>query len=305
MLTIYSTFRLLSLFALIHAMSGCSWTPRVETPIYEGPQGSVSLITVSEESFEGDHPVTLQTDTIAHVLRGLQVRRSKRLLQKIFSGEANAQQVFTEDQIALLTPPLQKAFSQVTPEEHITFHTQSNHEAGFRSIKGTMYVHDGDLHVTLTFVGQGPHTATKSTGKGALTDQESRGKPSVVFSPKEALRTEKESHWLLGGTEKNRIVINVPLLASLHRQQATPARQTEQERSRPLPASTPNFENTIPKKTDSETSTSSMPRPKPSAPTPGNTGTQALMEEIKALRKELAEQKKAIERLNQEEVRPH
>jgi hypothetical protein len=193
-------------------MSGCSWTPRVETSIYEGQQVSVSLITVSDESFEADHPVTLQTDTIEHILRGLQIRRSNRFLQKILSGEATPQRVFTKEQIALLTPPLQKVFGHVTPEEHITFHTQGNHKAGIRSTKGTMYVHGDDLYVSLTFLGQGSHTTTKAAGKGSLTDQEARGKPHVMFSPKEALRTEKQSHWLQGLGEKNHVVINVPLL---------------------------------------------------------------------------------------------
>lgn len=300
MLTFQTTFRLLSLCALVYLMNGCSWTPRVETSIYAGPQVSVSLITVSEESFEADHPVTLQVDTLAHILRGLQIRQRNRFLQKIFSGEATSQRVFTEEQIDLLTPPLQNAFSQVTPEEHITFHTQGNHKAGIRSTKGTMYVQGDDLYVFLTFLGQGSHTTTKAAGKGALTDQEGRGKPHVLFSPKEALRTEKQSHWLQGLGKKNYVVVNVPLLASLHRQHPAHTRSTEGEKSQSISTSDPKFENTMSKGTGEATRIISTPPP--SAQTPENTDTQTLIEEIKTLRKELAEQKKAIEQLKQEEA---
>jgi len=281
-------------------MSGCTWTPRVETSIYEGPQVSVSLITVSEETFEADHPVTLQVDTLTHILRGLKIRRSSRFLQKIFSGEVTPQRVFTEEQIALLTPPLQNAFSQVTPEEHITFHTQGNHNEGIRSTKGTMYVQGDNLYVSLTFLGQGSHTTTKAAGKGGLTDQGTRGKLHVMFSPKEALRTEKQSHWLQGLGEKNCVVINVPLLASLHRQHHGQTRSTEREQSKPLSTSAPDVENIMSKETDEATRIISTPQP--SAPAAQNTDTQTLIEEIKTLRKELAEQKKAIEQLKQEEA---
>jgi|GEM_PF-1519407 len=292
--------QVLSLCALVYLMSGCSWTPRVETSIYEGPQVSVSLITVSDESFEADHPVTLQTDTLAHVLRGLQIRRSKRLLQKIFSGEAIPQRVLTEEQIAILAPQLQKAFSHVTPEEHVIFQTTGTHETGIRAIKGIMYVHGDDLYVTLNLETHSSHTSTKSAGKGLRADQEGSRLPVVVFSPKEALRAMKQPHGLLGGEKTNHIVINVPLLASFHRQNPTNALQTEQERSKTLPALPPNFESTIYKETDKGADTSSTAHSPTSARTPKNTDTQTLIEEIKTLRKELAEQKKAIEQLTHE-----
>ncbi len=296
--------QVLSLCTLIYLMSGCSWTPRVETSIYAGPQGSVSLTTVSEESFEADHPVTLQINTLSHILRGLQIRRSNRFLQKIFSGEATPQRVLAEEQIAILAPQLQKAFSQVTPEEHVIFQTTGTHETGIRAIKGIMYVLGDDLYVTLNFEAHSSHTSTKSAGKGLRPGQEGSGLPVVVFSPKEALRAVKQPHGILGGKKANHIVINVPLLASLHRQNPTNALQTEQEGPKPLPASSPNFESTINKETDKAADISSTPHSPTSARTPKNLDTQTLMEEIKALRKELTEQKKAIEQLKQEDGKP-
>lgn len=291
-----STLHLLYFLILICLMSNCSWTPRVETSIYEGPQGSISLITVSEESFEANHPVTLQTDTIAHILRGLQIREGNRLLQKIFSGEAHHQQVFTEEQIEILTPPLQKAFSQVTPEEHITIQTPDNREIGIHSLKGTMYVQGDDLYVTLKFGTHSSHDSTKSTVKGVRPNREGRGMPVVAFSPQEALRKDKPSHWFLGGEKKNHLVINVPLLASLHRQHPTTAVEPQREKSVSVPTSSKKTEQTKPKDTDSPGTSSQT---QTSSQTSETSDTQRLLEEIKSLRKELADQKEAIEQLKQ------
>lgn len=300
MLMYQTIFRIVSLGILLQMISGCSWTPTVETSIHEGPHGTVSLITSSEESFKGNHPVTLQVETIAQVLRGLQVQRSKRLIQKIFSGEATAKPIFNEEQINYFTTPLQTAFSQVTAEEHITFQTHANPGTGVRAVKGSMYVLADDLYVTLAFLGQGPHTATKSTGKGALNDQEGRGKPQIAFSPVEVLQKKEKSHWLLGGTENNFIVINLTLLASL-KQQGTPILQIEAEDSPPTSTAIPILKNTIPSNGDDGTSKELLPQSQPPRLIPQNTDSKKLVEEIKELRKELAEQRKAIERLNKKE----
>lgn len=300
MLSLRQTYRLLGIYSLITVMSGCSWTPQVETSIYDSRQVSVSLITVSEESFEADHPVTLQTNTIAHVLNGLRLRHNTRLLQKLFSSDNASQPVFTEEQAKILAPQLQKAFSQVTPEEHLAFQTQGNQSLNVRPIHGTMYVKSGDLYVSLTFTSPGAHAATKTAGRSVRPDQEGNGRPVVSFTPKEALRGEKNPHWLFGGEEKNHVVINVPQLALLHRQSSAPANQDKQE-----PAA-------IPQISDPKIEEEKTPRPtdtlpanlQPQAPTarqaPTNSETQMLLEEIRSLRKELADQKKSIELLKQE-----
>lgn len=300
MLSLRQTYRLLGIYSLITVISGCSWTPQVETSIYDGPQVSVSLLTISEESFEADHPVTLQTDTIAHVLNGLHLRQNKRLLQKLFSNDNASLPVFTKEQAKILAPQLQKAFSQVTPEEHLAFQTQGNQTLNVRAIHGTMYVKSGDLYVSLTFTSPGAHAATKTAGRSVRPDQEGNGKPVVGFTPKEALRGEKKPHWLFGGEENNHVVINVPQLASLHRQLSAPALQDEQEPAVIPPVSAPKTEerqtpratNTLPANLTPQTPT---PR---QAPT--NSETQMLLEEIRSLRKELADQKKSIELLKQE-----
>lgn len=303
--TLQQPYHLLVIYTLIALMTGCSWTPKVETSIYEGPQATVSLITVSEESFEADHPVTLQTNTIAHILNGLHLRQKKRLLQKIFSSDNSSQPVFTQEQSTILTLQLQKAFSQVTPEEHVAFQTEGSRAQNIQGIRGTMYVKGEDLYVLLRFAPQGAHAATKTAGRGVRPDQEGSGNPVVVFKPKEALKSEKKPHWLFGGDEKNHVVINVPLLAALHRQPSTPAFQAEQEHSTPPQVSTPQPEGTRhPKALGTSTPRLTQPSPTSSELISGNSDTQKLLEEIRALRKELADQKKAIDRLEQEETEP-
>lgn len=299
--TLQPPCRLLVLYTLIALIIGCSWTPKVETSIYEGPLASVSLITVSEESFEADHPVTLQTDTIAHILNGLRLRQQKRLLQKIFSSDNSSQPMFTQEQSKILTLQLQKAFSQVTPEEHVAFRTAETRAQNIQGIRGTMYVKGEDLYISLMFAPPGAHAATKTAGRGVRPDQEGSGNPVVVFNPKEALKSEKKPHWLFGGDERNHVVINVPLLASLHRQPSTSAFQAEQEHT--APSQVPE-ETRLPKALETSAPRSTQPSYTSSEHISGTSDTQKLLEEIRELRKELADQKKAIDRLEQEETKP-
>ena len=289
MLCAQGTYRLFVMYALITLISGCSWTPQVETSIYEDPQVSVSLITVSEESFEADHPVTFQANTLAHVLSGLYLHQNKRLLQRIFSSDNSLQPVFTQKQATILTHQLQKAFSQVTPEEHVAFQTQGDLALHIKAIKGSMYMQGEDLYVTLTFPPPGAHAATKIASRSAKPDQEANGKPVLVFKPQEALLKEKNPHWLLGGEEKNHVVINIPLLASLH-QQPSPSSQIAKPRN----------EEASPPKTAPLSPPESIPQPQ-TGQTLENSETKTLQEEIRALRKELADQKKAIDQLKQKE----
>lgn len=298
--------RLLGMPTLIILMSSCSWTPQVETSIYESPQVSVSLITVSEESFKADHPVTLQTDTIGYILNGLHLRQNKRLLQKIFSSDNTSHPVFTEDQTTVLAPQLQKAFSQVTPEELVAFQTEGTRKLDIQGIQGTMYVKGEDLFVSLAFAPSGAHAATKTAGRGVHSDQEGSGKPVVLFKPKEALRAEQKPHWLFGGEERNHVVINVPLLASLHREHPTPTFQAEQRKTTPPQVLVPKSEEPLPYNSEETSSTPSPHQTQTSSKhTSGNPNTQMLLEEIRALREELADQKKAIDRLKQKEGKTH
>jgi hypothetical protein len=284
-------YRILGLLTLIILMSGCSWTPRVETSIYEDSQVSVSLITVPEESFAADHPVAFQTDTITHILNGLQLRQHKRLLQKIFSSDNAAQPVFTEEQTNVLATQLQQGFSQVTPEEHVAFQTQGNPARDIQAIKGTMYVKSENLYVSLTFSAPGAHAATKTAGRAVRPDQEGSGKPAVVFNPKEALQGEQTPHWLFGGEDKNHIVINLPTFASLKKHQdSPPAIPTDTPKTViPREAAPKKGETVIPKNIENSSEHKA-----------GDSDTQMLLEEIKALRKELADQKQAIEEIKQE-----
>ena len=282
----------LSAILLLNVMIGCSWTPRVETSIYEGQQGRIYLTTVTKEPFEANHPVTIQTETLAKVLRGLQIRESKRLLQQVLSGEAKPQQVFTEEQIEMLTPELKKAFSQVTPEEQVVIESPGNIEKDIRAIKSAMFVQGDDLHITMDFHNYSPPISTKSLFKSVRPDQTGRNTPIVVFTPKEAVRGEPESHWLLRNDEKNDLIINIPLLASLHQDNLTDTMQSKQEAPLSLPASAPQVSQPISPGADT-------PPPASTAQTPENQNTELLMEEIRTLRKELDEQKEAIEKLKQ------
>ncbi|MDT7043955.1 hypothetical protein [Candidatus Nitronereus thalassa] len=284
-------YRILHLCILLAFLSGCYWTPRVETPIFEDSQVSVSLTTVSDESFSADHPVSFHTETMTHILTGLKLEQHKRLLQKLFSSDNSPHPVFTEEQTHVLADQLKQAFSQVTPEEHVAFQTHGNPKQDIQPLKGTMYVKNENLYISLIFANSGAHAATKTAGRTVRTVQEGTGKPTIVFTPQEAIQAEQKPHWLLGGADTNHVVINLRLLASLKDEHSFPSMQADKTTDTAPKASI--SEKTTPLSQEIETASDQSET---------NSDTQLLMEEIKALRKELADQKKAIEEIKQEKT---
>ena len=116
----------------ITLMTGCIWTPTIETKIVDGPQGSVSLVTVSDETFTPNHPAVLDPKVVARILRGIQVKHRIGVLQIPFGGAKGPERVFSDEQIEYLTPHIIHAFSKVTQEEQVIFRVRDHHSFGER-----------------------------------------------------------------------------------------------------------------------------------------------------------------------------
>ena len=101
-------------------LSGCVGTPQIETSVYEGPNGSVMLKTISEASSRPSHPVDVSVETFSKVLTGIHYRRSAgRWLQRLLDSGAKSSPLLSPTQVAFLAPHLRRAFLQVTAEERV------------------------------------------------------------------------------------------------------------------------------------------------------------------------------------------
>lgn len=262
-------------------LSGCLGPPRIETAVYEGPNGSIMLKTVSDASYRPSHPADISVETFQKVLTGIHYRRSPgRWLQRLMDSGTKSSPLLSSTQVAFWAPQLRQAFLTVTAEEQVFMRIPLQPASQFTILSGILSYKESDLSMALTLSGlsgQGPRSKTKPRSSDALGVT----KPTVVFLPKSAVKTSWDQ-----GTATN-LTINMALLTTLEE-----------------PAS----------KDGLKTPSTSDAAPRPVAPLiipPDrpiikleSPPSEALLEEIRSLRRELSRQKQEIERLKKRRKAP-
>lgn len=262
-------------------LGGCLGSPRIETSVYEGPQGSVVLRTMSETSSRPTHPADVSVETFEKVLTGIHYRRSPgRWLQRLLDSGAKSAPLLSPTQVSFWAPHLRRAFLQVTAEEQVFIRVPLQSVAEFQSLTGHLALKENGLQMALTLsglVGQGPRSKTKPR------PPESMGvtKPTVTFLPKNAVKTSWDE-----GTSTN-LTIDMAVLAGPDGSVA---------KDSPTTPSTPDA-------TPPHVAPLVIPPDRPiiRLETPPS---ETLMEEIRSLRRELSRQKQEIERLKKQREVP-
>ena len=253
-------------------LGGCLGPPRIETSIYEGPKGSVVLRTVSEASYHPSHPADVSVETFERVLTGIHYRRSPgRWLQRLLDSGAKSSPLLSPDQVAFWAPHLRRAFLQVTAEEQVIIHIPLQSASDFQSLTGILSFQHNDLHMALTvpnLSGLGPRSKTKPRTPDALGVT----KPTVVFLPKNAVKTSWDQ-----GTGTN-LTIDTALLTALNGPVSKDGK--------------PSTPDATPRRIAPLVIPPDRPIIRLESPP-----SDALLEEMRSLRRELSRQKQEIERL--------
>ena len=99
---------LLALFCL--AGTACGITTSTGKIIFDDPRGTVSLQTMSDRSIQANHPINLEPDLLAQLLKGIEIQDEDwtqwRGLQKLSQDHHSSVPVFSDDQIRFLAPLL-------------------------------------------------------------------------------------------------------------------------------------------------------------------------------------------------------
>ncbi len=131
------------------ALASCVTVPRVQTPLFEGQQGSISLRVFAEPTQRAQHPVTLEPHIMQTVLKGLYVQDTQGLFESALSNTNPPIQAFTEQEIHLLVPHLITGLEKATPEEEIFFEVHSTPLHRTKFTTGSLFYLDNALHVTI------------------------------------------------------------------------------------------------------------------------------------------------------------
>lgn len=289
---IHRLFVIYLLIGSVVASSGCSTGPEVDVTIHESPQGAVYLERISDRSFQAAHPIRIDSNTIALVLRGVLVRSNQGVLQKLLSGKSDTQLAFSDEDVAYLAPLISDGLMRAASDQQVGFRIEQIGLPGYsetagagvgsseppltlrprESTSGSIYAYGRSLYLTLTQYRYRPEPATTiNMANRRLPDTSGLVNHTVLFEPESAKRP--ESYRNARSTDAT-VAIDYEFLASL------PA-------SSGAPASVP-----------------SAPTPATSQGTPSGKGEPAQKDsDIEALRKELQEIKRQLAEQEAERTR--
>jgi hypothetical protein len=187
----------------------CSWTPDVETPLYQSEEGTIALQTTKNFKVAPKHPAWISDSLIQEMLGGLTQTQESGLLQEIFSGSPPQLPVFSPSQIRFLGPQLASALSKATPEELVSFiciDTKENSSV----VKGTVAI----FHPTTLLINLKNYRKPMfGQGKGKNSRGNLQRYTTIHFSQEEALIDPKASQPLMEiPANSHWVMINYSLL---------------------------------------------------------------------------------------------
>lgn len=191
---------LLLLIGLTVTLSACATGPELDVTIHESAQGAVYVERIPDRSFRAAHPITLSTDTMARVLRGVAVQENRGLLGNIIIGRPEAVRAFREEDIQFLAPLLAEGLTRAASDQQVGFRVV---QPGMSELtKGSLYAYGQSLYLTVPWL-------TPLSGNGAAAPALP---PTVLFIPESAKRPDTSRN--ARSTEMT-LVIDYSLLASL------------------------------------------------------------------------------------------
>jgi hypothetical protein len=247
--------------------SACSTGPELDIKIAESPQGTVFLRRISDGSLQAAHPVKIDADTIALVLKGMLVHENQPGPKAPSSG-SDARPVFSGSEVSYLAPLISEGLRRAASDQQVGFRIGQSGEPAL------LYAYGRSLYVTLTQYQPRQEAGTNiNAAESNIPDTTGLTKRRLLFVPEAAKRPDT---YLNAQSTGNTVVIDYELLARLP------------------PVSAPNA------------ATSAQPAPLPAAPqaaSPAKMEPPTKEAEIEALRKELQEIKKQLAEQQAERAR--
>ncbi len=281
------------------------------------------LEPMANRYIEAAHPVTLPPETIARTLRGVLVQGRQTTIETLFESQEGIQRVFSEQDVAFLTPLLVKALSQAKPAQQVRFRITQfpRYQRGQLSISdtggalvgssehptygpplertsGALFVYGLSLHLIVTEYRQKPQRPDNiNMPNRRIPDVSNLDRVEILFAPKAALRPESyQEPGLLGEPHLTPIIIDYELLAKLPARQpqlAPPLNQpTAKEKATGPAVAAPSQPPTdkAPAKPTAESASANDIQSVKELMLKKDKEMEALKEEIRVIKKQLAEQ---------------
>lgn len=193
-------YRLLLMTGLLLIASACSTGPEHDITLHETDRGAVYLDRISDRSFQAAHPITLSTDTMGQVLRGVAVKENRELLGGLILGKPEAVLVFREEDIQFLAPLLVEGLTKAAPDQKVGFRVVQR-GVPWESTTGSFYAYRQSLYLTIPWL-----IPLSQYGAGGQAPP-----PTILFFPESVKRPDSHSD---ARAAESTLVIDYASLAS-------------------------------------------------------------------------------------------
>lgn len=281
------------------SLGSCASAPELDLLLTESPRGAVYLERIADRSFQAAHPIKIEHDTLARVLRGISIQEHQGLLQGFLAGQPPIVSAFTEDEIRYLAPLLADGLSRAASDQQVGFRLIQTGPPGalqpaagasdastppvrlalMETSRGSIYAYGRSLHVTLLeYRVRSERTDMINKANRYQPDHSGLMNRTVLFTPESAKRP--DSYRSRNATSTT-LVIDYEGLAALSTIPPAPAIRT------------------VPAQGTAQTS--------PSSPAP-DTGTDAqlrrLQEQMSQKNRELEDMRKELQDIRRQMREP-
>ena len=195
--------RLPLLTGLLLVASACSTGPELDLTLHETDRGAVYLERISDRSLQAAHPITLSSDTMARVLRGVVVKENRGFLGNLVVGKPEAVRAFGDEDVEFLAPLLIEGLTRAASDQQVGFRVVQTGTPAKSVKEGSLYAYRQSLYLTLPWL-----IPVSRYGAGGPTRS-----PTILFIPESAKRP--DSYRDSRSTDAT-LVIDYDVLATMH-----------------------------------------------------------------------------------------
>jgi hypothetical protein len=106
--------------------SACATQPDLDITIHNSERGAVYVERISDRSFQATHPMTLSTDMMARILRGVIIKESRGILGTLASDTSQTIRAFEDEDVEYLAPLLVEGLSRAASDQQVGFRFVKN-----------------------------------------------------------------------------------------------------------------------------------------------------------------------------------
>jgi len=186
----------------------CATGPELDLTLYDSDRGRVYLERFSNRSLQAAHPLRVSADTMARVLRGVNIKENSGFLVNAIFGKREPVRVLKDEDVEFLAPLLVEGLARAASDQQVGFRFgRTGKPAEWK--QGSLYAYGRSLYLTLPWL-----IPMDRLGVGGPTLS-----PTILFIPESARRP--DSYRDARSTEST-VVIDYALLAALPAESLSP-----------------------------------------------------------------------------------